>query len=107
MPISPSNSGKATNSASWSKAVCSGVTTTQCSVPAIIAVPSRLLPVPDSLSPIPLLPLGHPLGLLRGLLDRPHVHEGVFRQMVPLAVTDFLKAADRIFPPRNLGGFDR
>ena len=37
------------------------------------------------------------LPLLFGLLDRTHVHESVFRQVIPLAVADFFEAANRVF----------
>ena len=43
-----------------------------------------------------LLPLGF------GLLDGADVHEGVFRQVVPLAVADFFEAADRFGQRRDL-----
>ena len=37
-----------------------------------------------------------------GLLDRTDVHEGVFWQVIPLAVAKFLEAADRVFERRDL-----
>jgi len=63
-----------------------------------------LSPVSCRLSPIPLLPLRHPLGLLLGLLDDADIHKGVFRQVVPLAVADFFKAADGVVEFRDLAG---
>src|SRR5262245_11627763 len=38
----------------------------------------------------------HLLRLLRRLFDRTDIHERAFRQVVPLAVAEFLEAADRL-----------
>jgi hypothetical protein len=49
----------------------------------------------------------HLLGLFRGLLDRADVHEGLFGEMVPLAVADFFEAPNGIAKGRDLAGLAR
>src|SRR3954465_8394961 len=45
---------------------------------------------------------GHLLGLFLGLLNHADVEEGALGQVVPLAVADFLEAADRVGQGRVL-----
>src|SRR5438045_8423226 len=50
--------------------------------------------------------LRHGLGLRRGLLDRAHVHEGALGQVVPLALAELPKRADRLLERRVVAGLD-
>src|SRR5438034_1472755 len=88
IPISPSNRGSAMKSALASRAVCSGVTTVQVIGSAMLSAAFR-----------------QPLGLLFGLLDGADIHEGVFRQVVPFAVADFLEAANGVVNFGEFAGF--
>src|SRR5687767_1160583 len=84
MPTSPSCAGKATKVASASSTARSGVMTLQWNVSFLAIESLRSLRCRQALR------------LGRRVLDGANVHEGLVRQVVPLAVAQLVEGADRV-----------
>src|SRR5437763_17095920 len=92
MPPSPSQAGKATKEASASKTARSGVMMLRWKRPRAMI---------GFLGAAPLL---ERLRLGRRLLDGADVHEGLVRELVPLAVAELLEGADGLGERRVVAG---